>query len=169
MKVRFKRLPDGTIQATTTLRTVDGAITITARTTQAEARAIVAKALQRGGQVRDQIGFKLSFRALGRAARAIAKPATLLKVTTTAAALAANPALAVKLGPKLVGEIKRGMAAKRAVKGAEAGDPRAQRLLREAAVAADAPGPVPAPLGVPEQTWRLLVTLERLAKAEARA
>lgn len=156
MKVKFKQQGKNTI-AETRLRVPGGTIILRAVTTQAEARAMLSRMQQR-------IGFKLSFKSLGRAVRAIAKPATLLKVTSMAAAMVANPTLAVKLGPDMVKEIKHGMAAKRVIARAQGGDPVAQGLVRKAALAAQNGSASPAPQGVPGPTWRYLVTVERLAQ-----
>jgi hypothetical protein len=159
MKVKFKTNPQGDCIAETTLRVNGGTVVLRAVTTRAEAKAMLANAQQR-------MGWKLSFKSLGRAIKAIAKPATLLKVTTMAAGLVTNPASILTAGPALLHEVKNGMAAKRVVARATAGDPRARSLVQQATAAA-AQGGVSSspPPGVPQQTWRYLVTLERLAQS----
>jgi hypothetical protein len=161
MKVKFKHAPNGDCIAETKLHVPGGGVVILrAVTTRAEARAMLARAQQR-------VGWKLSFKSLGRAIKAVAKPATLLKVTTMAAGLIANPASIIKVGPGLLNEIKNGMAAKRVVQKASAGDPRAKALVQQATAAAQQGGGAAhsPPPGVPDQTWRYLVTLERLAQS----
>jgi hypothetical protein len=154
MKVAIKTMPNGTTIGTTTLRVNGGTITVRAEVTRAELRRMIANAP-------DSVGFKLSFKSLGRAVKAMAKPATLLKVTSLAARIAMNPAAAITLGPQVVNEVKRGMAAKRVLAASNAGNPQAQEVVRRAQAAAETGGGAAFP-GIDQGVMRYLVTLERL-------
>lgn len=159
MRVRFQQLPGGDYTATTKLPVNGGSVTLVARVTKAELRALHAARSRRA----QQVGFRLSLKSLGRGLKAIAKPATLLKVTAMAGALASgNPALLVAMGPSVVRDIKTGMAATRVLARAADGDAEAQSIVARARAAAAA-DTRPDARGVHPGVMKYLVTLQRLA------
>jgi hypothetical protein len=142
-----------------------GHVKLIARVTDAELRAMYARHSCPPGQAQN-LGFKLSIRSLGRAVQAIAKPATLLKLTEMAARLYAGDPTALKLSADVVLDVRRGMAAKRVMREAESGNPKARAILARARAAAATRGaPVPTVPGVDGGVMRYLVTVQRLARA----
>jgi hypothetical protein len=154
MRVRFGRYQNGDHYARTTVPILGGEVTITARITAEELRRMYA----------DNIGFRLSFKSLGKAIKAMARPATLLKVTTLAAAIVANPAVAAKVGVDLANSVKRGMAAKRVLTLAATGDTRAQSIVAKAKKAAQTGTTATVP-GIDAGVMKYLVTVQRLRLA----
>lgn len=113
-----------------------------------------------------RVGFKISFKDLGKAMKAIAKPATLLKVTTMASRLAVGDPTALLQAPSVINDVKKGMAAKRVMKAASEGNPRAQAIVQQARAAAETPhAPDPIVPGIDAGVMRYLVTVQRLAQA----
>lgn len=155
MRVRFGRYNNGDHYATTTLPMLGGSVKLIARISNQDLRKMYG----------DNIGFKLSFKSLGKALKVIGKPATLLKLTAMAGALAlGQPQVAAALGPSVLMSIKSGMAAKRVLTLAVQGDPKAQAIVAKARAAASN-GTTPAVPGIAPSVMRYLVTLQRLKAA----
>lgn len=166
MRVCFGRYRNGDHYATTTIPVLGGSVKLIARVTDAELRAMYqrhacAPAQTRAGISGDDIGFKISINALGRAMRAMAKPATLLKVTAMAARLAAGDAT---VAPEIAMQVRRGMAAKRVMSAAADGDERAIAIVARARAAARAGDGVPRVPGIDEGVMRYLLTVQRLGR-----
>jgi hypothetical protein len=126
----------------------------------------VLSQLHRGNIQGDELGFRLSLRSLGRAVQSIAKPAALLKLTAMAARLAAGDPTALKLSAEVLLDVRRGMAARRVMRQAAAGNPRARVILARARAAASNRGALaPSTDGVDPGVMRYLVTVQRLAAA----
>ena len=161
MRVCFGTFPNGDHFARTTVPVLGGHVQLTARVTQAELRE-----MYRAHRC-DSVGFKLSFKTLGRAMGAIAKPATLLKLTAMSARLYAGDPTALTMAPGLVGDIKAGMAAKRVMAKASSGDPIAIKVVEQARAAASGAEPLDlsAATSHADRTMRYLVTVQKLGLA----
>jgi hypothetical protein len=156
MRVRFGRFANGDHYATTTLPMLGGSVKLIARVSNADLKRMYG----------DNIGFKLSFKSLGKALKVIGKPATLLKLTAMAGALAlGQPEVAAALGPSVIMSIKSGMAAKRVLTLAVQGDKRAQAIVAKARQAASNGEATASTPGIAPSVMRYLVTLQRLKAA----
>lgn len=164
MQVQFGRKANGDHYATTVVPVLGGTVRLVAVVTDAELREMYRSHLANSPQ---RVGFKLSLRSLGGAINAIAKPATLLKVTTMAARLAAGDPTALLQAPSVILSVKKGMAAKRVMQAASEGNPRAQAIVQQAREAAATHAPDPIVPGIDAGVMRYLVTVQKLAQARA--
>jgi hypothetical protein len=145
-----------------------GTVRLTARVTERELRQMYER--HRCEAMAGEIGFRLSFKSLGKTMKQIAKPATLLKLTTMAARLYAGDVTALQMGPGIVADVKRGMAAKRVMDQAARGNPRAQRIMERIQVHASSsqegsdPPRIP---GMDAGVMRYLSTVQSLAGVRA--
>ena len=170
MRVYFGVASNGDHYATTMLPVMGGHVRLIARVSDRELREMYrahrcnereAAASNSAGN----IGFRLSFKSLGGAINAMAKPATLLKITAMAARLSAGDPTALLQAPGLLNDVKRGMAAKRVMAEAANGNPRAIAIMARARTAAATPNGTASAPGIDAGVMRYLVTVQRLARA----
>ena len=160
MKVEFGRNARGDHFATTVLPVLGGHVRVIARVTDRELREMYRSHL-RGSQ---QIGFKLSFKSLGGAIKAIAKPAALMKLTSMAARVALGDPTVMLQAPGILSDLRKGLAAKRVLKAASEGDPKAREIVTRARAAAQSSTAAHSP-GIDPGVMRYIVTVQRLAQA----
>jgi len=112
----------------------------------------------------NEIGFKISFKKLGRAFKSIVKSPILKQAVTMGASIISNPAIAKQLGipAEAAAGIKVGMAALGLQEKAQAGDPDAIATVKKALAADSASSvkPFKRPLGTDDAKW--LVRLRAL-------
>ena len=162
MRVQFGQRPNGDHYATTVLPVLGGTVRLVAIVTERELREMYRSRLARAPQ---SVGFKLSLKSLGKAMKAISKPATLMKITMMAGRLSAGDPTALLAAPGLISDVKKGMAAKRVMAAAAEGNPRAQQIVSQARYAAAQGAPDPIVPGIHPGVMRYLVTVQRLAQA----
>jgi hypothetical protein len=170
MKVQFGKNSNGDHYTTTVLPVLGGSVRVIARVTDRELREMYRSHLatrpRRGAIQGDELGLRISLRSLGGAINAIAKPATLLKLTTMAARVAIGDPTVLLQAPGIIADLKKGLAAKRVLKAASEGDPKARRIVDQAREAARAPSaPTPTVPGIDAGVMRYIVTVQRLAQA----
>ena len=182
MRICFGQTANGDHFATTLIPVMGGEVRLIARVSDRELREMYRahQCPPRRGRDGEQIGFSFSMKSFSGALKAIAKPATLLKLTTMAARLSAGDPTALAMAPGLLSKVRAGMAAKRVMEAATQGNPKAQAILqrvREAASAIepaasawsygrdqdqdDEPGRIS---GIDAGVFRYLVTVQRLAQ-----
>lgn len=137
MRICFGQARNGDHFATTLIPVLGGEVRLIARVSRAElAEMYRTHQCAPRGSGGEQIGFKFSMKSLGGAMKALAKPATLLKLTTMAARLSAGDPTALAMAPGLLAKVRAGMAAKRVMALATQGNPKAQAILSAARSAA---------------------------------
>jgi len=167
MRIQFGQNANGDHYATTVLPVLGGHVRVIARVTDKELREMyrshLAASSGRSRNISGAIGFRLSFKSLGKAIKAIAKPATMLKLTSMAARVAVGDPTVLLQAPGIISDLKKGMAAKRVLKAASEGDPTAREVVRRAQAAAASSTPAHMP-GIDAGVMKYLVTVQRMAR-----